>query len=201
MAHNARKIRHHGDDPAGGTVTQLAEGSNGGSPSGYIRPHRRGTCRRQPGTETGDQDEPCPPTPPFPTPKPNPPAVASLSNASAGPTASPHEAGGDANGEMGSRTMEPPTSLQREHSVTASRYMEDNSAAEERPDQSRNGGSLTMHSGRPALPPAAHPPRRRCHGDGSCLSHQVPGRGGGHIQHLPVPRSLYLGGFGDGATH
>ena len=201
VAQYARKIRRHGDNSAGGTIPRLVEGSDGGYPAGNLRPHQRGPCRHQPGTETGDQEDPRPPTTPHPTPNPNPPAAAPLSDAIAVPTARPHEAGGDVNREVGSRTTEPPLSLQRKHSGTTSGDMEQNCAAEEITGSIRDGGSLMAHSGRPALPPGAHPPRCRGHGDGSCLSHQGPGRGGGRTQHLPVNRTLSLDGFRGGATH
>ena len=68
VTHDSRKSRLHGDDPAGGTVPRLVEGGNGGSPAGHCRPHQRGPCRLHPGTVTGDQDEPLPPTTPSPTP-------------------------------------------------------------------------------------------------------------------------------------
>ena len=172
---------------------QLVKGGNSGAPSGHHRPHQRGTRRCHPVVETGEQDESCIPTTPSPTPEPNTTAAAPLSNTSAGPTAIPCEAGGDANGEMGSRTTEPPTSLQRQHSGAAPIYLEHNCVAEERPILIRDGNSLPEHSVRPTLPSATRPPHRRGHGDGLCLSHRGPGWSGGRTQYLPIPGPLSLG--------
>ena len=124
VAHDALKIRRHGDDPAGGTITRLVEGGNGGAQEGNCRPNYCGPGRRHPDIETGDQDEPRPPTTSYPTPKPNPPAAAPISDASAGPTVSTREAGSDAKGEVGSRTTQPPPSLKRKHSGTAAQLTE-----------------------------------------------------------------------------
>ena len=62
MAHDTRKRRSNGDEPVGGTIPRLVEGSDGGYPAGNLRPHQLGPCRHQPGTETGDQEDPRPPT-------------------------------------------------------------------------------------------------------------------------------------------
>ena len=46
-----------------------------------------------------------------------------------------------------------------------------------------------------------HPLCRRGHGDGTCLSHQGPGRGGGRTQHFTIPGTLPLGRVGGGAPN
>ena len=125
MAHDTRKRRSNGDEPVSGTIPRLVEVGNCKASAGHHRPHQRGTCRRHPGTETGDQEKPC-----TPTPKPNSLAVAPLSDAISGLTVSPREAGGDANRDLDRRTTEPPPSLQHNHIGTASRDMEHNCAAE-----------------------------------------------------------------------
>ena len=201
LAHDICKIRRHGDDPAGCTVPRLVEGCDGGSPAGHCRPRQRGPHIRHSGTATGYQDKPHHPTTPSPTPNPNPPVSAALPAASAIPTARPHEASSDANRAVGNRTTEPPPSLQCQHGGTVPGDLKDNRATKERPDKSRDGGSLLVHSRRPVLPSAAHPPRRCVYGDVTCLSHQGPRRGGGRPQHFLIPRPLSLGRVGGGASN
>ena len=62
VAHDALKIRHHGDKPLRGTVHRLVEGGDSGAPVGHLRPHKFGPIIFHPGTETGYQDKPCLPT-------------------------------------------------------------------------------------------------------------------------------------------
>ena len=69
-----------------------------------------------------------PPLHPSASPDPKYTTAAALPAASAGPAASPHEAGSDANRAVESRNMEPPPSLQHQHGGAASVDLEKNRA-------------------------------------------------------------------------
>ena len=124
---------------------------------------------------------------PSPAPEPAYPSAAPLPSASAGPTASSHEAGGDDNRAVGGGSTEPPPDLQCQHGITATRHLEDGGATQEGPGKSRDGGGLPAHRRHHTLPPAAYPPHRCGHGDGTHLPQQGHRRGGGLSEYFLFP--------------
>ena len=73
-----------------------------------------------------------PPPPPSAAPEPEYFAASALPTASAGPTAIPHKAGGDARRAVGSVSKEPPPYLQCQYGIADPRHLEDGGATEKR---------------------------------------------------------------------